>query len=175
MKLIDYITGPETFYLGIQEDSNRVFVCWVFDDCTISHYDICLYSGKIREPKEIKKLLRQEHKGEGLRKLCKEHGIEVTALYQGMPSVVEAIANEQEFHEFAEKFNKKKVSEDLKAFVLGFPPFAKEKVTGEIVENELRTYLKEKRPEAVNSFRALERQCSDSIVSMCRLYLKICK
>ena len=175
MKLIDYVSGPETFYLGIQEDSNKVFVCRVFDDFTISHYDICLYSGRIREPEKVKELLRQKHKGEGLHKLCKEHGIEVTVLYQGMPSVIEAIADETEFHEFAETLNKKRVSEDIKAFMLGFPPFAKEKVTGEIVENELRTYLKEKRPEAVNSFRALERQCSNSIVSMCKLYLRICK
>ena len=85
------------------------------------------------------------------------------------------IADETEFHKFAETLNNKRVSEDIKAFLLGFPPFAKEKVTGEIVENELRTYLKEKRPEAVNSFRALERQCSNSIVSMCKLYLRICK
>lgn len=175
MKLIDYIPGPETFYLGIQEDSNKVFVCRVFDDCTISHYDICLYSGKIREPEKVKELLSQEHKGEGLHKLCKEYGIEVTVLYQGMPSVIEAIADETEFHGFAETLNKKRVSEDIKAFMLGFPPFAKEKITGEIVENKLKTYLKEKQPNAVNSFREIEKECSDSIVMMCKLYLRICK
>ena len=155
MKLIDYITGPEIFYLGIQEDSNRVFVCRVGDSSIFSHYDICLYSGNIRELEEVKELLRQEHKGEGLHKLCKEHGIEVTALYQGLPAVVEAIADEKEFHEFAETLNNKRVSGNIKAFI--------------------KKRLKAKQLGPGNLFKAVEKESSGSIVSMCKLYLQICK